>query len=253
VNVERDATESYCITDRRVEIVRADERVFRELAFAAVRESLETFAEQGDVQTCAMLALTAPQELRVSRRRIRRFLDSYIDILHRRRLYACAAHLRKFCELDSISKNTLVETIIYTGCGRCKKPIIVPAGPHSRSQLVKGGFAYCLSCKMSSAPCFICRLPIRGLLLQCSICHHGAHQACYRDYYLQPLSPSFGSLLHDDENGRNMEARQVTTDGVSTLSNDGIESKNPQGRIQRYVGRLCVAGCGHRCSLDMGR
>lgn len=85
------------MTDRRIEMVRLDEMRFRELAWDALREALETFADavcltvltwvpgylnisQGDVQTCSMLAIMAPEEMRLSRRRINSFLDAYIGI-----------------------------------------------------------------------------------------------------------------------------------------------------------------------------
>jgi hypothetical protein len=76
---------------------------------------------------CAMLVLIAPEELRVSTRRVNRFVDSYIglsdlskmpllrsslllhiELLTRRRLYACAAYLRKFCRVAEIGQATLV-------------------------------------------------------------------------------------------------------------------------------------------------
>ena len=38
---------------------------------------------QGDIQMCAMAALVAQRELRISRRRVTRFLDSYIGVLER--------------------------------------------------------------------------------------------------------------------------------------------------------------------------
>lgn len=43
---------------------------------------------QGDVQMCAMVALVAPRELRISRLRVTRFLDSYIGVLDRSLLRA---------------------------------------------------------------------------------------------------------------------------------------------------------------------
>lgn len=56
---------------RRVEDV-------REAIRAALREALEERAEAGDVQTCAMMALVAPQELRIGIRRVQLFVEAYI-------------------------------------------------------------------------------------------------------------------------------------------------------------------------------
>ena len=73
-----------------------------------------------------MLALIAPEELRISARRVTRFVDAYIglsirfamtaslsfvlilELLTRRRLHAYSAYLRKYCQLDDINQATLV-------------------------------------------------------------------------------------------------------------------------------------------------
>ena len=74
---------------------------------------------------CAMVALVAPRELRISRLRVTRFLDSYIgvldrfsglteihkaaiELLMRLRLHSCAAYLRKYCQKEDIRRITLV-------------------------------------------------------------------------------------------------------------------------------------------------
>ena len=56
----------------------SEEARFRELGWDTLRLALGRFADEGDVQMCSMLSVVAPQELRVERRRIARFLDSYI-------------------------------------------------------------------------------------------------------------------------------------------------------------------------------
>jgi hypothetical protein len=95
--VAEDLTDPEKMTDRRIEMVRLDETRFRDLAWDALREALEAFADavcvstvilvsrnlilpllQGDVQTCSMLAMIAPNELQIPRQRITRFLDAYI-------------------------------------------------------------------------------------------------------------------------------------------------------------------------------
>ena len=56
---------------RRVEDV-------REAIRGALREALEERAEVGDVQTCAMMALVASEELRIGTRRVQLFVEAYI-------------------------------------------------------------------------------------------------------------------------------------------------------------------------------
>jgi hypothetical protein len=58
----------------------------------------------------------------------------------------------------SSSENDLllqIETTIYTTCGRCRKPLIVPAGSRIPGHVARGGFSYCISCKSSCAICAI--------------------------------------------------------------------------------------------------
>ena len=56
---------------RRVEDVREAIRV-------ALREALKERAEAGDVQTCAVMALVASEELRIGMRRVQSFVEAYI-------------------------------------------------------------------------------------------------------------------------------------------------------------------------------
>lgn len=80
---------------------------------------------QGDVQMCTLLSLIAGEELKVSRSRLVRFLESYIgklrisqlvvspdrlstDILARLRLHSCAAYLRKFSPAEDVRTTTQV-------------------------------------------------------------------------------------------------------------------------------------------------
>ena len=90
-------TDATVLTDRRIELVCADEGRFRELAWVALREALEIllyevwgasrsrvsfqFPFQGDIQTSTILALIAPEELKITKHRVLRLLDSYIGSL----------------------------------------------------------------------------------------------------------------------------------------------------------------------------
>jgi hypothetical protein len=90
------------LTDRRQDIVAAEEKMYREIGWEALLKVLESFSTevnyslllvvakrlhaQGDIQTCAFLALVAPRELRLKQRRVIRFLDAYIGSSHLTRL-----------------------------------------------------------------------------------------------------------------------------------------------------------------------
>jgi len=56
----------------------AEETKFREMGWDTLRDALRRFTDEGDVQMCSMLAAVAPQELKVEKRRVTRFLESYI-------------------------------------------------------------------------------------------------------------------------------------------------------------------------------
>ncbi|CAL1708081.1 unnamed protein product [Somion occarium] len=192
------------VTKEQVEEV--EERV-RDVGWEALRESLDVFADEGDVQMCTLLSLVAGAELKVTRTRLVRFLESYIDLLVRLRLHTAAAYMRKFTPAEEVRNATLLETTIYTACGRCRKPLMLPSGgtvlsttptnattPHHQVKLSlepkpppkpAGNYAFCLQCKQSSSRCSICHLPVRAMLFKCTVCMHGGHQECYQMYYLR--------------------------------------------------------------------
>jgi hypothetical protein len=55
-----------------------EETKFREMGWDTLRDAFRRFSDEGDVQMCSMLSVVAPQELKVEKRRVARFLDSYI-------------------------------------------------------------------------------------------------------------------------------------------------------------------------------
>ncbi|KAF8067048.1 hypothetical protein FPV67DRAFT_1497690 [Lyophyllum atratum] len=246
--------------EEEVEMVTADEKRFTDFAWTALQEALERFADEGDIQMCAMLSVIAPAELRISKRRAGRFLESYIDLLTRRRLHSCSAYLRKYCQLEDIRTTTLMDTTIYTACGRCRKPIMVPAGSPITEQVARGGYSYCSTCKAPSVTCAICRLPVRALLFQCSICSHGGHQACYRAFYSQqPMVDLPGSFTHAADvkagaarkrspSGSTDDDMSSTVSTLNSVVESLVETSSPQRIGQtRLAGYPCAAGCGHFC------
>lgn len=109
----------------RNEVQRRVEEV-REVIRKALQEALEEYADAGDVQTCAMMALVASSELGLGRRRVQLFVESYIgtslasrsiarvlmsacvELLTRMKLHTTAAYLRKHSVLPEISSLTNV-------------------------------------------------------------------------------------------------------------------------------------------------
>lgn len=180
-----------------------------------------------------------------------------------------------------------METVIYTSCAGCGKPIARPAAqPLSASRPFKGAFAYCLACKKPTVRCSIwyvpplpilpparsllsvSHLPVRSLLFQCSVCLHGGHQSCYRRYYMEhpmvELPTSF--LTPSEDRGRSLmrmvqderslkEDNSDTTSILSTRSESsvlGTSAPSPtrtetSSVATRLMGHSCAAGCGHFC------
>lgn len=96
-------------------------------SWKALKAALEAYAEEGDVQICAMMALIAGEELQVKPSRLVRFVDSYIgeqsfsfcmcdridcgiDRLTRFKLYTAAAYLRKHAPAEDARAATNVSS-----------------------------------------------------------------------------------------------------------------------------------------------
>ncbi|KAG6375919.1 hypothetical protein JVT61DRAFT_2787 [Boletus reticuloceps] len=83
-----------------------EERQLREAGWRALREALEEYADEGDIQMCAMLALVAREELKLEPCRTIQFVEAYVDMLARYRLHPCVAYLRKYSRVDEVQKTT---------------------------------------------------------------------------------------------------------------------------------------------------
>ncbi|KAG1739394.1 uncharacterized protein EDB91DRAFT_1134938 [Suillus paluster] len=228
------------MTESRRHAVMEEEAQLREAAWHALRDALEEFAEAGDVQMCAMLALIAAKELEISRRRGLQFLEAYIELLTRLRLHTCAAYLRKCSDFEDVTSTTKLETVVYTACGRCRKAIIL-----SRPRTVTGAHALCTTCKSAVVRCSICHLPVRTLLFQCSVCMHGGHQECYRRYYME--RPMVDIPAPSSARGRSLirERDDDVEEGEEVTSSEGW-------RERTLAGHPCAAGCGHYCWAAVG-
>ncbi|TFK48866.1 WD40 repeat-like protein [Heliocybe sulcata] len=227
--------------EKEREEIKDRERMIRDVAWRAVREGLEAFADTGDVQMCALMCLVAPQELAIGKERTVRFLEAYTEILSRLRLHAPAAYIRKYAKLEDVQVTTRVQTTVHLSCGRCRKPIF--ASGSSRRP-------YCTSCQAAFSRCSICHLPVKTLLFQCAVCTHGGHQSCYREYYSQrPLV----ELPSSEPRGRpptrkgSPLAAEDEWEGTRTSASGSGSAGSRAGRMTKLSGRPCAAGCGHFC------
>ncbi|KAI0263800.1 hypothetical protein BC834DRAFT_1042684 [Gloeopeniophorella convolvens] len=229
----------------RNEIRRRVEEV-REATWVALREALEECAGNGDVQTCAMMALVAPKDLRMSEQRVKRFLEAYIEVLMRMKLFTAAAYLRKHAPTPEVRAVTNLQTTVYISCGRCGK--LIPAQANG---------SVCANCKLPAAQCSICHLPVKSMLFQCAICSHGGHQSCYRRFYTEKpmvalLSPPPHSPVTPSKRPRRpgrstSRSNDSEGDGADAVPEYAPEPPAIVPAPRQLVGHPCAAGCGHFC------
>ncbi|KAF5345968.1 hypothetical protein D9756_010921 [Leucocoprinus leucothites] len=239
------------VTKRREEIVKVQEERMGGYVWEVVRVGFEELLVVGDVQTAATMAVVAPRELGLSTKRRLHIFDTYIDQLFRCQLYTTAAYFRKHSQVQQIKNMTLLDTTIYTLCGGCKKPIVKPTGHSLDNPVKRPTYSYCLKCKAPTVRCTICRLPVRNMLFQCSICHHGGHQSCYRQYYLNQPMVDIPPVSLDQQRGRSA-TRTPSTDPPSGGSSSSYSPASPGvqtklGGRAELAGHPCAAGCGHYC------
>ncbi|KAJ3772857.1 hypothetical protein FB446DRAFT_642775 [Lentinula raphanica] len=264
--VDGGALTSVIRTQRHSDIVEEEEHRMRSIVWDLLQQKLEDIADNGDIQMCAMLAIIVPKELSISKLRQMMFIESYIERLSRLQLFTCASYVRKNVPVEDIQKPTLVETIIYTACGRCRKAFI--SSPKSS---VTAEYSYCANCR-TSITCAICRLPVRGIMFQCSICCHGGHHSCYRRYYGTRPMMEIPHHASNDSSAHTKSARvstttsEVTRSTASTASTAGTDDESmsttsiqdtssetglePSEAVSRsrLLGHSCVVPlCGHHC------
>ncbi|PVF95403.1 hypothetical protein CPB86DRAFT_592041 [Serendipita vermifera] len=156
------------------------EREHRNTMWEVAKEMLEAYAEAGDVQTCAAMAMAAQKELGISDERLERIVSAYLDQLMKMRLHLNAAYVRQASPVTSLKESTTMDITQHVNCGRCGKLLEASAPPD-----VDGRFAYCGKCRMYATRCAICHLPVRKIFFLCHGCGHGGHQKCYYEFYVK--------------------------------------------------------------------
>ncbi|KAG9055228.1 hypothetical protein FS842_002794 [Serendipita sp. 407] len=183
--------ESFALSDGRGESVLRPEGLGDELLeklekeqrmaiLEIVKDSLEMYAEEGNIQMCAALSMAAGTELGIDEERLESFVSSYVDQLMQMRLHLNAAYVRRSAPVASLNESTGVDTFFHAKCGRCGR-MLGPTGPPES----KGRYSFCDKCKDNPVSCSICHLPVRRMLFLCHGCGHGGHQRCYQDFYIR--------------------------------------------------------------------
>ncbi|XP_033106164.1 GATOR complex protein WDR24-like [Anneissia japonica] len=134
-------------------------------------DMLKFYAEQGDVQMSVSALIVLQDRIRgeIDDEMQEHWFTSYIDLLHRFKLYTCANDIIKLCKLEKVGSMNQLSTVIYTKCNRCQH------------DLEHCGWA-CRHCNHQTNTCSICHLPVKGLYAWCQGCSHGGHLSHISDW-----------------------------------------------------------------------
>ncbi|GAM28329.1 hypothetical protein SAMD00019534_115050 [Acytostelium subglobosum LB1] len=126
-----------------------------------ILEMLEHCNERGDVQTCVFVMLILKEAIKVDRLRVSQWLGSYIELLHRFRMWNNANEIMKGCDDPSVSFMSQRSTSVLVSCA-CGKTL----PPNT---------FVCDKCGSVPGECSVCRLPVKGSFVWCQGCGHGGH------------------------------------------------------------------------------
>ncbi|TPX45306.1 hypothetical protein SeLEV6574_g03942 [Synchytrium endobioticum] len=140
-----------------------------------VCETLEYYASQGNVQMCVTLLHVLANKVEFAAESVELWTWSYLDLLRRFQLWGVAADVISSSRIPTIKEVHKEVTPIYTGCGECRKQI-----------LVEGGLGWmCSSCKRTVGCCSFCHRTVKTLYVWCQGCSHGGHLECLKSWFTE--------------------------------------------------------------------
>ncbi|KNE56400.1 hypothetical protein AMAG_02209 [Allomyces macrogynus ATCC 38327] len=148
---------------------------------------LDEHTDQGDVQFCCtlvvLLLMGAGDKRAVVPRdqwpacftdaQVEDWFSSYIELLHRFRLYDVAAVVLEQCPITELRTKLQESTTIYTLCNHCYKP----------NTNTNGKFWSCSRCMRLVNACSFCHQRVTGQYSWCQGCGHGGHLACLAEWF----------------------------------------------------------------------
>ncbi|KAF9581842.1 WD repeat-containing protein 24 [Lunasporangiospora selenospora] len=144
-----------------------------------IRNLLEYYAEQGDVQMCVTILLVLADETDLPNfSRSQQWFASYIDLLSRFKLWSIATAVAQACQDPGIHGMNQDSTTVHTSCSSCMKPILARA-PTST------GFWACDRCRKVLSSCSVCHKTVRGIFTWCTQCSHGFHLQHAQEWFSQ--------------------------------------------------------------------
>ncbi|KAJ3148061.1 WD repeat-containing protein 24 [Geranomyces variabilis] len=144
-----------------------------------VHDALSYYAEQGNVQMCVTILLVLGDRIRVDEKMQELWFWSYIDLLHRFKLWIPATAVIRAAPVPSARARNQESTTIHTICNHCSKPMI-PAANGAPNWA-------CEHCGRLVNPCSFCHKTTKGLYVWCQGCTHGGHLECLTGWFSEEL------------------------------------------------------------------
>ncbi|KAI0226598.1 SEA (Seh1-associated) complex subunit [Massospora cicadina] len=136
---------------------------------------LTYYTDEGDAQLCCTIALVLGDRIPVLRRQREQWVDLYVELLHRLRLWVPATLVLGHCGVPELAARNQESTTVYALCWRCRCPVL-------GNEAVLG-FWGCCRCRRPLSVCAVCHRLVRGLYAWCRGCGHGGHLNCYREWF----------------------------------------------------------------------
>ena len=120
---------------------------------------------------CVIICLLLQDKICLPTEQLEHWLDSYLDLLYRNKLWNEATQLLQHCSVESIMSRNQESTLYLLACSRCQKPI----------QNNTAGI--CEHCQSRYNLCSLCHSPVSELYVWCQVCSHGGHLSCLKDWF----------------------------------------------------------------------
>ncbi|XP_036446905.1 GATOR complex protein WDR24 [Colossoma macropomum] len=129
-----------------------------------VREMLDYYAEQGDVQMAVSVLIVLGDRIRkdIDELTQEHWYMSYIDLLQRFELWNVSNEVIKLSTCSAITCLNQASTTLHINCSNCKRPMSN-----------KGWI--CDRCHQCASVCAVCHHVVKGLFVWCQGCSHGGH------------------------------------------------------------------------------
>ncbi|KAG0318200.1 WD repeat-containing protein 24, partial [Linnemannia gamsii] len=178
-----------------------------------IRNMLDFYAEQGEVQMCVTILLVLAEEEDLPEFGLsQHWFSSYIDLLSRFKLWSIATAVSQACKDVRIHTMNQDSTTIHTSCSSCMKPILTRG-------LSSSGFWACDRCRKVLSSCSVCHKTVRGIFTWCTQCSHGFHLQHAQEWFSQSAEcptgcghQCFPEMLKIQREQEQMSLRQETPD-----------------------------------------